>query len=190
MRRSKRDLDDPSLSLDEKKALQALYQPSLLADELLKSQRYFQMNNATMPTMNQAQQAAGKKEIGTPLGTLSGSAGLNEVSRRKDSKDPQYFLGHPNPVNATRTDSFIDLEYESTASSEPLFTEPQNDADAFIQGLEDRSKKFNHTMDLDILDMDFNDSSKTTEAILHHTVTHQKQDPSPCNGIDCLKRVE
>lgn len=45
------------------------------------------MNNATMPNMNQAQQAAGKKEVGTPLGSTSGGAELTEVSRRKDSKD-------------------------------------------------------------------------------------------------------
>ena len=45
------------------------------------------MNNATMPTMNQAQQAAGKKEVGTPLGSTSGGAELTGVSRRKDSKD-------------------------------------------------------------------------------------------------------
>ena len=47
MGRAKPDLEDPSLSIDERKALQALYQPSLLADELLKSQNYYQyhMNN-------------------------------------------------------------------------------------------------------------------------------------------------
>ena len=41
MGRAKPDLEDPSLSIDERKALQALYQPSLLADELLKSQNYY-----------------------------------------------------------------------------------------------------------------------------------------------------
>ena len=45
-------------------------------------------------------------------------------------------------------------------------------------------------MDLDILDMDFNDSSKTTATVLPHTAAHQKQDQSPCHGIDCLKRAE
>ena len=47
MGRAKPDLEDPSLSIDERKALQALYQPSLLADELLKSQNFYQyhMNN-------------------------------------------------------------------------------------------------------------------------------------------------
>ena len=73
----------------------------------------------------------------------------------------------------TNTDPYIDLESESTASSAPLLIEPQNDADAFIQGLEDRSKKFNHTMDPDILDMDFKDSSqmKTTSTGLAHSST-------------------
>ena len=39
-----RKANSPALSLDEQRAFQALYQPSLLADELLKSQ---QANNAT-----------------------------------------------------------------------------------------------------------------------------------------------
>ena len=41
------DLNNPKLSMDERKALQALYQPSLVADELVKSQRYLYMNNAS-----------------------------------------------------------------------------------------------------------------------------------------------
>ena len=42
MGRAKPDLNDPTLSIDERNALQALYQPSLLADELLKShQNYY-----------------------------------------------------------------------------------------------------------------------------------------------------
>lgn len=45
-------------------------------------------------------------------------------------------------------------------------------------------------MDLDILDMDFNDSSKTTSTVLPHTVTHHKQESTPCTGFDCLKRIE
>ena len=50
MGRAKVDLEDPELTLDELKALQALYQPDLLVEEILKSQRYIQMmNKATMP---------------------------------------------------------------------------------------------------------------------------------------------
>lgn len=37
MGRTRPDLNSQKLSMDEKKALQALYSPSLLADELLKS---------------------------------------------------------------------------------------------------------------------------------------------------------
>ena len=38
MTRARRDLDNRNLSIDERQALQALYQPSLLADELIKNQ--------------------------------------------------------------------------------------------------------------------------------------------------------
>ena len=40
MGRAKVDLEDPELTLDERKALHALYQPDLLVEEILKSQRY------------------------------------------------------------------------------------------------------------------------------------------------------
>ena len=40
MGRAKVDLEDPELTLDERKALQSLYQPDLLVEEILKSQRY------------------------------------------------------------------------------------------------------------------------------------------------------
>ena len=59
MGRAKVDLEDPELTLDERKALHALYQPDLLVEEILKSQRYIQMmNNATMPVVEESKEMA------------------------------------------------------------------------------------------------------------------------------------
>ena len=52
MGRAKPDLNDPTLSIDERNALQALYQPSLLADELLKSQKNYYYQQQQQYHMN------------------------------------------------------------------------------------------------------------------------------------------